>query len=222
MRSKVWRSIQLTGGLKEIEEDPDVVQAQEAHKSALAAVEAWITDNGFGTMGEIESQVSDALSAMGCNTRLASHIVEAENMAAVDALIAEPCGDKIVSADSAQAIKALVPFIENPEYAALRLEATLRWTTYIGTRDALGYLDTNLALQTFLAFHSYEDIKRELDVIAEDMGFSTRLKHAKLAASTILDLTRLDNKARNRETVISLEQFSTVAKHLHSLTTDYE
>ena len=214
--------VQLSDALKAIDENPDVVQALDAHQSALAAVEAWITENGFGVKGQVESQVSSALNTIGCRPGFAGDIVDSESMAAVDVLIGMACENVVGGEDSAQAIKDLVPFIDNPEYAALRSTANERWIAYNEIRNLLGYEQTNLALQTFLTYTSYEDVKRELNIIAEDLGFSTRLKHAKLAASTILDLTRLDNKARNRETVISLEQFSTVAKHLQSLTTDYE
>ena len=148
--------VQLSEGLKAIDEDPNVVQARDAYQSAKAVVETWLAENGFKTRGEIVVEVSTALNAAGCQPGFADGIVNADNMAAVDALIGQACEPTVVSQELAQTIKAPIPFVEDPNYMALQTEANIRWGTYVGTREMLGYEETNLALQTFLAYTSYE------------------------------------------------------------------
>ncbi|MBI9044189.1 MAG: VWA domain-containing protein [Anaerolineaceae bacterium] len=213
--------IDLSEKIKSVEENPEFIAAQEASAEADFNFHNWFKENGYNNIGIIHQNIQEQLIAINCAGDLNEDIARANSMEEVEALVNEDCSAPIVFDEEMASVKVLVDYIENPDYIALKSAFEDTELVFDQVKEELDYTETQLAYQTLLITHGYNDFKREFGLIAEQQGFSTRLKHAKLAAQTIIDLVGLDNKARNRESLISLESFSTTPTHLHSLTADY-
>jgi len=112
----------------------------------------------------------------------------------------------------------MVPYLGELEYYPLRevfIEALL---TRSNVLEELGYFNLLEQRQQFYVDSGYEQLQAEYNAKMDELGIPRKIDLAKLAARTLLDLSRLDETAGRRVSVVALVIFSNDSVLLQELT----
>jgi hypothetical protein len=217
--------VRLSEELNTIYERPEVQKAQQTMNEAQAALDDWISENGYGDgLSAIGGDISGLLADYGCDENFGYVIANSTSMSEVEQMLNMACSAKGVTLDDEQrqAVRDMVAFIEEPDFQALRQAADEANRAYSDTlSSAEGFQEIQTQLNDLQQSQNYYGLQEEFNTLAEELGIPTRLNLAKLAARTLLDLSRLDSIASGRESSVGLVAFSDNAKLIQSLTTDY-
>jgi hypothetical protein len=216
--------VRLSEELNTIYERPEVQKAQQTMNEAQAALDDWIFENGYGDgLSAIGGDISGLLADYGCDENFGYVIANSSGLSGIDQMLNVACSAQGVTLDDEQrqAVKDMVAFVEEPDFQALRQAADEANKAYSDTLSANGYVEIQTQLNDLQQSQNYYELQDEFDALAEELGIPTRLNLAKLAARTLLDLSRLDSIASGRESSVGLVIFSDRASLIQSLTTDY-
>ena len=206
-----------------IVKDPVVVEAREAWRETIRALDEWFLAHDFGeSQGTIIAQVADALSGLGCDTSYARWIASALTFTEVNYWTEEACTGVTYTAQDQQDIQNLVLYLGNAEYTALQEASNEAYETYFEILEAQDYNNLIQQREEILANASYEALLEEKDVLIAHYEIPTKLDLAKLAAKTLLGLSRLDSAAGRRISLVALVRFSTDFVLLQELTTNHD
>jgi hypothetical protein len=217
--------VRLSEELNAIYERPEVEKAQQTMNETQAALDDWISESGHGDgLLAIGDGINGLLADYGCDETFGPAIVYSTNMSGVDQMLNMACSAKGVTLDDEQrqAVRDMVAYIEEPDFQALRQasdEATRAYGEVLSSVD--GFQEIMTQLNDLQSSQNYNELQDEFNTLAEELGIPTRLNLAKMAALTLLDLSRLDSIASGRESSVGLVAFSDRATLIQSLTTDY-
>lgn len=207
---------------EEIEKSSEFIAAQDVVDEAYLAVEEYFPSHGLKSAQAVTSQLEILMAEANCpTTENAYLIVTAENIQSINSQLNTDCGFDLDLELRAEML-ALLAYIADPEYAEL-IEA------YYDASDAqrqlllsTGYYDALNQAGNLLVSRGYNDTYDQLQARAVELGYPTRLELAKAAASTLIDLSRLDDVSGGYQTHIGLVIFSNSARVLTPLTEDFE
>ena len=222
--------VALQDQIEQLANDPMVAAAQDAFNGANEDLDEWITGAGIGDrLGDLYDAVRVGLGDIGCDEFLFANIVTSATPEEVDEWIDFDCGDTTVSDDDRDSIRAIVPFIADPEYQTLNQAQRDAFAEVDAAREAIGINALEMQLLQLFEDLGLYDLSERLDGLEADLedfieqqGFPIKLELAQLAVHTLLDLSRLGQVAGNVDTTLGLAIFSTEAELRHEMTQDLD
>ncbi len=207
--------------LNAIVEDPEVVNARQVWQDTISALDAWFSENDYGeSQAAVMAPIANALRELGCDTSYARWIASALTYTEVNYWIDQACPDVEYTAQDQQDIQNLVLYLGDPGYTTLQETSTAAYEAYFDILEARNYNDLIQQREDILANANYEALLEERDILVAEYDIPTKLDLAKLAAKTLLGLSRLDSVAGRRISLVALVRFSTDYVLLQELTTN--
>ena len=214
---------QIEEQINEIWNDPEVVAARDAWQETVDVINAWIIEKEYGESQEaIIDEVGGALAALGCNPSYAIPIATAMTIDEVNYWIEQSCAGASINFEDKQNLYDMLPFLGDPEFAPLQQISDDAYQTYYEALEARNYNDFVGQREQWLEDANLTLLKEEFDTMILDLGIPRKLDLAKLAAKTLLDLSRLDSVAGRRVSIVGLVRFSSDYVLLQSLTDDLD
>lgn len=204
---------------------PELIAADEAFQSSRDALDTWFVENDFGdSLESIRVEIGRMLAGLGCdpNPQLTLNLAVSQTLDEYDHWINQSCGSVSIGFQDRQALRDLVPYLGNPEYIPLRADYEATNNALMGQLESLGYFDLRVQREQFYADAQYELMKENYNAIIEDQGIPRKIDLAKLAARTLLDLSRLDETAGRRVSMVALVIFSTQSAMIQELTSNLD
>ena len=207
----------------EIWNDPEVVAAREAWQVTVDALNAWIVDKQYGESQEaIMNDIGGALAALGCNPTYAFPLATAMTIDEVDYWIEQSCAGVSISFEDKQNLRDMLPYLGDPEFAPLQQTSDDAYQVYYEALEARNYNEIVVQRDQWLEGAQLALLTEEFDTMILDLGVPRKLDLAKLAAKTLLDLSRLDSVAGRRISIVGLVRFSSDYVLLQSLTDELD
>jgi Mg-chelatase subunit ChlD len=215
--------LRLSQELNDILANPEVEAAYQAWSEASAAIDSWLSNNGYGqNQFAISDYVAALLADYGCDASYDAFIAYSSgSLAELDEKLVVACPSVTPNETQQQAIKDVVAYVEHPDYQSLRAAEIELFEAYTEARDALNYQEVREQFKTVQENSNYSELQAEFETLAAAEDIPSRLDLVKLAAQALLDLSRLDTLASERESPIGVVDFSNNAALLQPLTTDY-
>jgi hypothetical protein len=215
--------LRLSQELNNILATPQVEASYQEWSEASAAIDSWLSNNGYGSSQfAISDYVAALLADFGCDASYDAFIAYSSgSLAELDEKLAVACPSVTLNETQRQAIRDVVAYVEHPDYQALRTAETELFEAYTEARDALNYQEVREQFKTVQESSNYNELQAQFAVSAEAEGIPSRLDLVKLAAQALLDVSRLDTLASGRKSPIGVVDFSNSAALLQPLTTDY-
>jgi len=215
--------IRIREEIDAIVKDPAVVEAREVWQNTVHDLDEWFSANEYGeSQGVIISQVTSALNGLECDPSYARWIVTSLTFNEVNYWIDEACTGVSTTAQDQQDIQNLLLYLGDAEYTTLQEASDAAYEAYFEALETLNYNDLKQQRKEILANANYEALLEEKDALVAQYGVPTKLDLAKLAAKTLLGLSRLDSVAGRRISLVALVRFSTDYVLLQELTTDHD
>ncbi len=214
-------------GIKEqlsaIVENQEVIDTRQAWQDTIKALDAWFSENGYGeSQAVIMSPIADALQELGCDTFYARWIASSLTYTEVNYWIEQACPAGEYTAQDQANIQNLTPYLGDPDYTSLQETSSAAYEAYFDTLEALNYNTLVQQRENFYTNANYETLVEERDILVAEYEIPSKLDLAKLAAKTLLGLSRLDSTAGRRISLVALVRFSTDYVLLQELTTDHD
>lgn len=220
--------IALRDRIGQLKQDSDLTAATEAFDTVSADLDEWLADNGFQGFFTTTTALRERLADLGCNEYLYASIMSSATPEDADGWIDMACGAALDEAGR-RSIHALVPFLADPDYQELNQEKQAAYAAVDARRDELGLPALEVEVYQMLDGVGYydladqlTDLESDLDALATNSGFPSKLELAQMAVHTLLDLSRLDQASGGMETSLGLAIFSTEAELRHEMTTDLD
>ncbi|MBM3145598.1 MAG: VWA domain-containing protein [Chloroflexi bacterium] len=216
---------QLNDAISTLYEDPELLAADSAWQSAVIALDSWLAENEFGdSLESIRTEIGQALSGYGCDasSQFTLQLAISQTLDELDYWIDQSCSSAGIGFQEKQALRDMVPYLGNPDYIPLQ-EAFIE--TLMARNDllvSLGYFDLITQRDQFLSDANYDLLQGNYYAMIDDLGIPRKIDLAKLAARTLLDLSRLDETAGRRVSVVGLVVFSTESALIQELTPDLD
>lgn len=214
--------IDLNGTLEAAKEDPAVAAAELDWNNAFDAMSNYVADTYGQSIPEARNQVRTILEDAGCEGYLDQAISTAGSFDQVASAVIAACPSGAATTELRQSINALVPYVQDSGYLALRQIWTDAALAYDEALETAGFPSAQQLLDDFRAGVGMDNLQDEIDRLTEAYNIPTRLGLAQSAAINLIDLSQLDEIVTGRESVIGLVAFSTEAFLEHGLTTDHE
>ncbi len=215
--------LQIEQTIETILIDPDVVNARTSYLATVDALDEWFSEN-YATPSQtlIMQQVEQALLALGCSPTYDQAITSALTIDEVDYWISQSCSGMTVNYEDRQTLRDLVSYIGEAEYTSLQETSDASFQVFFDALEERNYnklieqrdqkrLDLNI-----------DALAADLDSMIAELGIPRKLDLAKLAAKTLIDLSRLDSVAGRRDSLLGLVRFSTDSVLLQGLSADHE
>jgi len=202
-------------------ETPEFVAASEALQTAQDALDTWFLENEFGdSLESIRVGIGRTLAENNCNPspQFTLQIAVSLTLAELDHWIDQACANAGISLDQKQILRDTVPYLGNPEYIPLREDYVATQNGRTEAMDALGYFELMAQRDQYFVDANYELLKGDYEGMIDDLGIPRKIDLAKLAARTLLDLSRLDQTAGRRVSIVGLVIFSTESALIQELT----
>ena len=202
-------------------EAPEFVAASEALQAAQDALDSWFLENEFGdSLESIRVGIGRTLAENKCNPapQFTLQIAVSLTLAELDHWIDQACANAGINFDQKQILRDTVPYLGDPEYIPLREDYVETQNGRTEAMDALGYFDLMAKRDQYFVDANYELLKGDYDAMIDDLGIPRKIDLAKLAARTLLDLSRLDETAGRRVSIVGLVIFSTESALIQELT----
>ncbi len=214
---------QIDDQINEIWNDPEVVAAREAWQETVDVLNAWVIEKEYGESQEaIMADIGGALAALNCNPTFAFPIATAMTLDEVDYWIEQSCAGAGIGFDDKQNLRDMVPYLGDPEFAPLQQTSDDAYQVYFDALDARNYNEIVGQREQWIEDANLALFTEEFDTMILDLGIPRKLDLAKLAAKTLLDLSRLDSVAGRRISIVGLVRFSSDYVLLQSLTDDLD
>jgi len=209
--------------INEIWNDPEVVAAREVWQETVDALNVWILEKEYGESQEvIMTDIGGALAVLGCNPTFSFPITTAMTIDEVDHWIDQSCTGVSISFDEKQSLRDMVTYLGDPEFAPLQQTSDDAYLVYYEALEARNYNEIVVAREQWLEAANLGLLTEEFNTMILDLGIPRKLDLAKLAAKTLLDLSRLDSVAGRRISIVGLVRFSSDYVLLQSLTEDLD
>ncbi len=204
-------------------DDPEVATAREAYDESVALLDDWFAEQEYAlNQAALLDQVGQALADLGCDPMFAQPIVTAMTIDEIDYWITQSCSAVSISFEAHQALRDQVPYVGEVEYTALQESSDTAYQIYFDALEARQYnqlIDQRDQKRMDL---NIDGLAADLDAKILELGIPRKLDLAKLAAKTLVDLSRLDSAAGRRNSVLALVRFSTDHVLLQELTPDHD
>jgi len=116
----------------------------------------------------------------------------------------------------------MLPYLGDPEFAPLQQTSDDAYQVYYEALEARNYNEIVVQRDQWLEGAQLALLTEEFDTMILDLGVPRKLDLAKLAAKTLLDLSRLDSVAGRRISIVGLVRFSSDYVLLQSLTDELD
>ncbi len=216
---------ELNQAISDVLNTPELISADEAFEASRDALDTWFVEDEFGdSLESIRVEIGRMLAGLGCdpNPQLTLNLALSQTLDEYDHWINQSCGSVSIGFQERQALRDLVPYLGNPEYIPLRADYEATNNALMGQLESLGYIDLRAQREQFYADAQYELMKENYNAIIEDQGIPRKIDLAKLAARTLLDLSRLDETAGRRLSMVALVIFSTQSAMIQELTSNLD
>ncbi len=211
----------LNDQLAALLESPEFVAADDAWRAALDALDAWFSENEFGdSLETIRVEIGRALMENNCgvSAQFTLQFAISLTLDELDYWIDQACANAGISFEQKQALRDMVPYLGDPEYIPLRDAYIETLNARNETMETLGYFDLMAQRDQYFVDSNYELLKGDYEAMIDDLGIPRKIDLAKLAARTLLDLSRLDETAGRRVSIVGLVIFSTESALIQELT----
>lgn len=214
---------QIQQTIDDILNDPEIVDARATYLETVDTLDAWFAENQYAQSQALLMQsVQQALLDLGCNSTYGQPITTALTIDEIDYWIAQACSGVTINYENQQALRDLVPYVGAAEYTALQETSDAVYKAYFEALEARNYnalIDQRDAKRLDL---NIDALAADVDTMIAELGIPRKLDLAKLAAKTLIDLSRLDSLAGWRDSTLGLVRFSTDSILLQELTADYD
>jgi hypothetical protein len=202
-------------------DDPVFVEAENAWSDARSTLDTWLKDNQFGDdLESIRSELNLALFDYGCDPspQYTLQLAISQILDELDYWIDQACAEAAIGFQEKQALRDKVPYLGNPEYLPLQQTYVETLTARNEALETLNYFELLAQREQFYTESNYELLKGDYGALIADLGIPLKIDMAKLAARTLLDLSRLDQTAGRRVSLVALVIFSTESNLQQELT----
>jgi hypothetical protein len=199
--------------------DPEIVEARRSWQVSVEAVDAWFAENEYAQSQEaIIAEINAKLSSLGCDAQFDQALATALTLEEVDYWIEQACGDAGIQLEDEQALREMVPYLGDPDYTDLQQESNDLYKVFYDALEERNYNELIARRKQFIAEVDYDGLKAELDDLIAKYEIPRKLDLAKLAAKTLIGLSRLDEVAGRRTSLNALVRFSSDYLLLQELT----
>jgi Mg-chelatase subunit ChlD len=212
----------LQDQIKEAENEEAVQEAKENRNQAYEDLTDWIADDQGVSFQEVQADIRTALEEAGCEGNCDRLIATAGSINKILNYLYGDCPLETNEWILLEEIRALMPYLEDPEYLEMRDEWLAANQEYDQALYDSGFTSLSARLETYKQDTGMEDLQDEIDRLVIEYGIPSRLDQAKNAANNLIDLSKLDLDRTGRESLIGLVTFSNQALFEHSLTLDHE
>ncbi|MBT3389420.1 MAG: VWA domain-containing protein [Chloroflexi bacterium] len=215
--------LQIQQAIDDILVDPEIVDARAAYLETVDALDAWFAENQYAqNQAFIMQQARQALLDLDCNPIYDQPIATALTIDEIDYWIAQACSGVTINYENQQDLRDLVPYVGETEYTSLQENSDAAYKIYfdaLETRNYNALIDQRDAKRLDL---NIDALAADVDTMIAELGIPRKLDLAKLAAKTLIDLSRLDSAAGRRDSTLGLVRFSTDSVLLRGLTADHD
>jgi len=184
--------IELTEQLEEAEKDPDVAAAKEDWLDAFQELSDWITEEHHISLPGNQAIIRTVLKSASCDDSSDQAISTAGNTEQIEFYLNADCPAGAVTDALLVEVVDLVPYLDDPQYQALREAWQEAYQVYDETLEASGFSSFSQQLEDYKASGEYQQVQMEIDRLVEVYSIPSRLELAKTAAINLIDLSRLD------------------------------
>ncbi len=215
----------INQAISDVTNNAELLAADEAWLAAIDALNSWFVENEFGdSLDSIRAEFERYLAILGCdpNPQFTLQLALSQTIAEIDYWIDQACSTQAIGFQDKQALRDLAPYLGNPDYVPLRDAFVETLMARNEIMETLEYFDLLAQRDQFYADAEYELLKGNYEAMIDDLGIPRKIDLAKLAARTLLDLSRLDETAGRRISVVGLVIFSTDSVLIQELTPDLD
>ena len=215
----------INQAISDVTNNAELLAADEAWLAAIDALNSWFVENEFGdSLDSIRAEFERYLAILGCdpNPQFTLQLALSQTIAEIDYWIDQACSTQAIGFQNKQALRDLAPYLGNPDYVPLRDAFVETLMARNEIMETLEYFDLLAQRDQFYADAEYELLKGNYEAMIDDLGIPRKIDLAKLAARTLLDLSRLDETAGRRISVVGLVIFSTDSVLIQELTPDLD
>ncbi len=214
--------IELTEQLEEAEKDPDVAAAKEDWLDAFQELSDWITEEHHISLPGNQAIIRTVLKSASCDDSSDQAISTAGNTEQIEFYLNANCPAGAVTDALLVEVVDLVPYLDDPQYQALREAWQESYQVYDEILEVSGFSSFSQQLEDYKASGEYQQVQLEIDRLVEVYSIPSRLELAKTAAINLIDLSRLDKNNTGIDSWIGLVTFSNQAMFEHGLTLKHE
>ncbi|MBL6979978.1 MAG: VWA domain-containing protein [Anaerolineales bacterium] len=216
---------EINDQLAALVEAPEFLAATDALQTAVDDLDAWFLENEFGdSLESIRVGIGRTLAENSCSAaaQFTLQMAVSLTLAELDHWIDQACADAGISLEQKQTLRDTVPYLGDPEYIPLRETYVEKQNGRTEAMETLGYFDLMTQRDQYFVDANYELLKGDYENMIDDLGIPRKIDLAKLAARTLLDLSRLDETAGCRVSIVGLVIFSTESALIQELTPDLD
>ncbi len=213
--------VQLTEQVEEAENDPTVVAKKEDWIDAYDELDNWITTEYGNSLPGQQAIISTALKSADCDEGVGRGISTARDAEQIEFYLVAACPSGTVTANLVAEFVDLVPYLDDPEYLSLREIWTTAYQAYDEALEESGFNSYTQQLENYKTSGQYQVIQDEIDRLVDVYSIPSRLELAKAAAINLIDLSQLDKRITDRDSLLGLVTFSNQAMYEHALTLEH-
>ena len=208
--------------IQEAENEESILEAKESRSQAYENLIDWISDDQGISFQQVQASIRDALEEAGCAADSDRLIATAGTTDKILNYLWGDCPPATNEWTLLEEILEFMPYLDDPEYQALRDEWLAAHQEYEQALYDSGYTNLAARMETYKQDTGMEDLQDEIDNLVDKYAIPSRLDLAKSAAINLLDLSKLDLDRTGRESLIGLVTFSNQALFEHELTLDHD
>lgn len=205
---------------KQLQKKEEIVNASRVYYGSYQKIEEWYSNNGYGSISDVQTGVSDVLTSYDCDGTYNYWITIAENVQEVEERISYACSGAM-SSEIRNAVLEVYP-IENEELSTLIIGLNQAEEEYNAAYDTVGLTAVDDEIYTFLDNQGYYSLEEEMYNLAPSYSLPTKMDLAKQAAQILVELSKLDALSQGISSEISVVTFSNTGKLQIPLTSDFE
>lgn len=214
--------IDLQDQLEEADNNPAVLEANEAYHQAFEDITDWISESQGTNLPAIQAAIRTILEDADCGVTSDSLIATAGSSDQIMAYLAADCPAGTNRWTIIEELLELLPYLNDPEYKALREDWQAAYRDYDQALEDSGYSSLSDQLEAYKQTMGIAEIQEEIDRLVVEYGIPSRLELAKSAAINLIDFSALDEDRTGRESQIGLVTFSNQAQFESGLTLEHE
>ncbi len=214
--------LNLQDQLNEAENDPAVQEAKDKMGDAFDNLADWIGENQGSSLAEVQAAIQAKLGEFDCEGTSAGLIVTSGYTDQIMRYLTLDCPPTTNKGKVLSEILKLVPYLDDPDYKAVRREWRIASSDYDQALEDSGKTSLSDRLETYKRESGMSELQEEIDLLVVEYGIPSRLDLAKTAAVNLIDLSALDQDRTGRESMIGLVTFSNQALLESGLTLEHE
>lgn len=209
--------------IRAVSEDPEVNAAEQAWKDTIVPLDEWLSSNGYAeSLAAVREQLGQKLLELGCLNYYTSQMATAATFDELDFLITTSCEGVNISFDDRQALRDMMPYLGVAEYYPLQKAAQEAYFAYVEVLESLNYNELIAQRNQLVLNSNIVALEQQMSQMVEEYGVMRKIDLAKLAAKSLIELSRLDTLAGRRASTIALVRFSDDALLVQDLTYDFD